>query len=356
MKKLLFSVSVCGLVTAVLFHVLLCIASYGLMYMSRHAPYAETPDTCCTGPIPYQNITLLSPHGRIENEYVNIKGWFFPHPAEVPPCGDLTHLCNIYNVSNNNATIIAIHGHGANMGYLDGFQRGIIHKAVLPFTMAGFNVLAIDLRNHGESGDAPPVTLGEYEYLDILAAVDWLRNYIDTEAKQLDKNRIGIYGESMGAATVLLAAASDNNSFVNAIACESSYTSASEAFKSWIPAHVGGYVEIFGFDLFRSDSFLDYMWRCITFLFPYKFVDVRPVDMISSIHCPIFISHGEKDVIIPFSHSGHLIEAAKKRKLCGKKRNGKCVVSSTFYGGGHVHSYANPSVVLDMVNFMEEYV
>lgn len=35
------------------------------------------------------------------------------------------------------------------MGYLDKNQKGILHKAVLPFTMAGYNVLAIDLRNHG---------------------------------------------------------------------------------------------------------------------------------------------------------------------------------------------------------------
>jgi hypothetical protein len=36
------------------------------------------------------------------------------------------------------------------MGYLDGTQKGVLHKAVVPFTMAGFNVLTIDLRNHGK--------------------------------------------------------------------------------------------------------------------------------------------------------------------------------------------------------------
>jgi len=50
------------------------------------------------------------------------------------------------------------------MGYLDNDQKGVLHKGVVPFLMAGFNVLTIDLRNHGMSGDAKPVTLGEFEY------------------------------------------------------------------------------------------------------------------------------------------------------------------------------------------------
>jgi len=164
--------------------------------------------------------------------------------------------------------------------------------------------------------------------LDILAAIEWLRNYIDTEAPHMDKGRIGVYGESMGGASVLYAAASDKNQYISAVVSESSYTSAREAFKSWIPAHAGGYAEFLGFDLFKSDTFLNYMWECITFLFPYKFADVRPVDKIASIYCPIFITHGEADRIIPFSHSHEIITAAHARKLCGRKRDRACIVSS----------------------------
>lgn len=48
-------------------------------------------------------------------------------------------------------------------------------------------------------------------YLDVLAAIKWMREYIEREATHLDKERIGVYGESMGAASVLIAAASDKN-------------------------------------------------------------------------------------------------------------------------------------------------
>ena len=81
----------------------------------RHAPYSETPETCCGFPIEYKNISLLSPHGRLPNTFVNISGWFFPHPPLVPACGKLSHLCDIYNKSNNNATIVVIHGHGCSI-------------------------------------------------------------------------------------------------------------------------------------------------------------------------------------------------------------------------------------------------
>jgi len=357
LKRLFFVASLCGVVTALLFHLVLGIASYGLMYMSRHAPYVETPETCCHFPLPYKNISLQSPHGILPHTFVNISGWFFPHLTDIPQCGNHSHLCDIYNTSNNNATILAIHGHGSNMGKVEGRDKSVLHKAVLPFLMTGYNVMAIDLRNHGASGDALPVSLGKFEYLDVLAALDWLHDgIVNGDLPGLDPDRIGVYGESMGGATVLMAAGSDTKNYINAIACESSYTSAKEAFKSWIPAHAGGYVEFLGFDFAKSDAFLEYMWKIIIFLFPYEFKDIRPLDMIESIHCPMFITHGHTDVIIPFSHSGEIITAAKNRKLCGKKRNLACVTNSTFYGGGHVESFAHPNVVLDMINFMEEHV
>lgn len=112
-------------------------------------------------------------------------------------------------------------------------------------------------------------------HLDVLAALDWLHDHIENEKPYLDSGRIGVWGESMGGATVLLAAASDSKSYINAIACESSYTSAKEAFKSWVPAHASGYINMFGYDLMRSDAFLEYMWSTIVLLFPYLMSNIN---------------------------------------------------------------------------------
>ena len=73
----------------------------------------------------------------------------------------------------------------------------------------GFNVLAIDLRNHGMSGEVKMkgfkiVSWGAYEHLDVLAAVNWLKTDMGYPA-----SRIGLFGSSMGGGTVTIAAGED---------------------------------------------------------------------------------------------------------------------------------------------------
>lgn len=65
----------------------------------------------------------------------------------------------------------------------------------------GFNVLLIDLRDTGDSGmEDGYAAIGNDEYADALGAWDWLQS-----AKGYRSDRIGLYGNSLGAATVLLA-------------------------------------------------------------------------------------------------------------------------------------------------------
>jgi dienelactone hydrolase len=63
---------------------------------------------------------------------------------------------------------------------------------------AGMHVLLFDLRNHGQSDAAPPVTFGVHEARDFAAAVAWLR-----AQPGVDGARIGAIGYSMGANTLL---------------------------------------------------------------------------------------------------------------------------------------------------------
>jgi dipeptidyl aminopeptidase/acylaminoacyl peptidase len=64
----------------------------------------------------------------------------------------------------------------------------------------GYNVLLIDLRNHGQSDVVNGrAGFGGYEYRDVLGAWDWL-----ISAKGFSADRIGLYGVSMGAATTLI--------------------------------------------------------------------------------------------------------------------------------------------------------
>jgi len=90
-------------------------------------------------------------------------------------------------------TIVIVHGHNGSM---DGDTATAARLA-----RAGCRVLMLDLRAHGRSG-GHAVTLGAREYLDVLAALDWL------EAAQ-GITRVGLLGFSMGAGVALRAAALD---------------------------------------------------------------------------------------------------------------------------------------------------
>lgn len=109
---------------------------------------------------------------------ITISGWY------VPPEGSVA-----------TSAIVVVHGH-------DSCKRedrillaaGMLHRA-------GFGVLLIDLRNHGDS----TVTNGRFaggtrEYRDALGAWDWL-----VDARGFDQPRVGLLGMSLGAATVMIA-------------------------------------------------------------------------------------------------------------------------------------------------------
>lgn len=91
--------------------------------------------------------------------------------------------------------VVLVHGLGSN-------RRS--HEVLIPAGMlwrAGFSVLLVDLREHGESDVADGRTaLGNDEYLDVLGAWDWL-----VEKQGADPSRIGLFGASVGAATVIIA-------------------------------------------------------------------------------------------------------------------------------------------------------
>ncbi|AHI54021.1 hypothetical protein SSABA_v1c06190 [Spiroplasma sabaudiense Ar-1343] len=66
----------------------------------------------------------------------------------------------------------------------------LYHALIL--TKMGYNVIAYDFRNHGNSGKSP-VTMGATEHLDFLATLNWLME----NEKEIDS--LGIMGTSMGA-------------------------------------------------------------------------------------------------------------------------------------------------------------
>lgn len=106
---------------------------------------------------------------------IPIEGWFFPPGA-----------------AQDGATVLLLHGLGGNRVHMMGPAR-FLHQA-------GYGVLAIDLRNHGNSGGELS-TFGHDEVNDVKAALAFLQ-----QQPAINPDKIAVYGHSLGGATAILAA------------------------------------------------------------------------------------------------------------------------------------------------------
>jgi pimeloyl-ACP methyl ester carboxylesterase len=124
--------------------------------------------------VPYSDVRIAS-DGRM------LAGWWMPADPRA---------------AHADTTVVLVHGVGSTMGKVVRLWAANLHGA-------GYNLLALDLRNHGASPDTPDglVTYGEGEAADVEAAVFYLQKH-DADLG-IDEERIVLYGGSMGAATVL---------------------------------------------------------------------------------------------------------------------------------------------------------
>lgn len=98
--------------------------------------------------------------------------------------------------SHNRPAVILLHDYGFNRREWGGFIPDLIEH--------GFNVLAFDLRGHGQSkeGGAPAIDyLMSVGVLDVEAALKWVASQ-----KHTDKKRISLIGVGIGADIVFLCA------------------------------------------------------------------------------------------------------------------------------------------------------
>ncbi|MCP4427850.1 MAG: alpha/beta hydrolase [Chloroflexi bacterium] len=123
---------------------------------------------------------------------IRLSGWFIPAPADSLRQG---------------ATILLTHGWPWNrlgltaddtVSGLDGSKPVDLLRLALALHRDGYHLLMFDLRNHGESAASEPVTFGWLEANDLLGALAYLNGRAEVDAE-----RIGAAGFSMGANTIL---------------------------------------------------------------------------------------------------------------------------------------------------------
>lgn len=172
------------------------------------------------------------------------------------------------------------------------------------FLERGFNAVIYDHRRHGESG-GKTTSFGHYEKFDLKAVVDWLKK---TKGPDI---QIGIHGESMGAATLLLYAGmlEDGADFYIADCPFSD-------FKELLAYQIKSGMKLpASLILPLGDLFLRLRQK-------YSIKNVSPISVIDNIKKPILFIHSQKDDFILPSMSQELFERKKGPKKLYIASNG----------------------------------
>lgn len=201
-----------------------------------------------------QDITITTADG------VLLSGWYIP--------------------SRNRAAVILGHGFSAN-------REEMLPEARL-LTEAGFGVLLCDWRAHGASAGTQ-CTWGDGERKDVSAAIDFL-----VARPELDAQRIGGLGVSLGGIIMVLAAADDRR--LSAVASEAVWSSFTEVIRleppRWGPISTWPQLMVFrraGLDIEA----------------------IRPVDAVTTFGSrPLLLMYGGKDQWNPPEMRAQIIAAA----------------------------------------------
>jgi fermentation-respiration switch protein FrsA (DUF1100 family) len=189
------------------------------------------------------------------------------------------------------ATIVVLHGVKKN--------RTDVLRAALVLRRAGFNVLLFDGRGHGNS-EGRYVTYGFYERRDVESAIQWL-----VKEKRINPNRVGLAGESMGAAIALQVAA--HNPSVRAVWADSPFASLRRIAEEFIrkATHL-------------PDAVLNpVLWTAIqvaNYRGKFDVHSVDPLALAAKIKCPVYLVHGTADQLIATEHSKCIYEALGDQK------------------------------------------
>lgn len=168
--------------------------------------------------------------------------------------------------------VAVLHGWGGNAEMMLPLAR--------PLHEAGFSVLLFDARCHGRSDEDSFASLPRFAE-DADHAVDWLRGQTE-----IDSSRIAVFGHSVGAGAVLLAAS--RRADIVAVASLAAFAHPAAMMRRWMAAKGIPYLPM-GWLLLR------YVERVIG----HRFNDIAPLNTIRAVRCPTLLIHGTADETVP---------------------------------------------------------
>ena len=218
----------------------------GALYLGQRAllylPDRERPAPGALAGLGVREVTLTTADG------LSLLSWYRP-PADDAP------------------VLVYLHGNGGNLG-----NRA---NRMMRFAQEGLGVLMLEYRGYG-GNPGSPTEAGLYA--DAGAAFDFLSK------QNVPANRLVIYGESLGAAIAVHAAAKRK---VAALVLEAPFTTLADA------------------------AFYHYPFAPVSLLLWDRFDSLAAI---ASVSAPILILHGERDRIIPARFGRALLAAAHEPK------------------------------------------
>lgn len=198
---------------------------------------------------------------------------------------------NVFEKEDSNKWALVIHGYTSRADYMTRWVRNFHDK--------GYNVLAPDLRGHGDS-EGDYIGMGWHDRLDTLQWIDEIIA-IDPEAE------IVLFGVSMGGATVMMASGEALPDNVKVIVEDCGYSTVSGVFVYQLD-------DLFGLPEFPVLHAANTMTK---FRAGYDLYKASAVDQVAKSNKPILFIHGDADTFVPYVMLDEVYEAAtvEKEKL-----------------------------------------
>ncbi len=194
-------------------------------------------------------------------------GWWIPTAADAP-------------------TLILVHGWGRNLSRMMPYIR-----ALHPL---GYNLLAFDARNHGNSTAIKHPTVGTFSE-DALAAIDFV-----ADSSWVSNREIGIVGLSIGGGAAVNAAGWDDR--VKSVIAVGAISHPVEVMK-------------LEFQKRKIPNLVPWLlFRYMRIRFGIDFEKIAPINNIAHANAEFLLIHGAEDTTIPLAQAKALADAGKAGK------------------------------------------
>ncbi|WP_291992842.1 alpha/beta fold hydrolase [Candidatus Accumulibacter sp. ACC003] len=211
----------------------------------------------------WRQVAIASERGK------TLFGWFIPAADGAP-------------------ALAIVHGWGGNAEMMLPLAK--------PLHRAGYALLFFDARSHGRSDGDSFASLPRFAE-DLAHAVDWLRAQAEVDAQ-----RVGVIGHSVGAAAALLLA-SQRHDLIAAVTL-AAFADPAAIMRRWLQARRIPYWPLGAYILYYVQHVIGQ-----------RFADIAPRQTIRAASCPVLLVHGSDDETVPVSDAQEIFARRRDERV-----------------------------------------